>query len=144
MKVSLINSNLADLNRRQQLYTLVGFICHFLLFQSWHIYNLIFYFFLRNKADGESQPLLQQQQGQQQQQLAPLQDSYMQSRNQALHSVESTIHELSSIFTQLATMVSQQGELAIRLVSLCFHMKICSWLLTCLFSILYKAQVVRL
>nr|GMD21229.1 syntaxin-32-like [Ipomoea batatas] len=70
---------------------------------------------LRNKADGESQPLLQQQQGQQQQQLAPLQDSYMQSRNQALHSVESTIHELSSIFTQLATMVSQQGELAIRI-----------------------------
>jgi hypothetical protein len=28
--------------------------------------------------------------------------------------VESTIHELSNIFTQLATMVSQQGELAIR------------------------------
>ncbi|RAL51074.1 hypothetical protein DM860_005430 [Cuscuta australis] len=77
---------------------------------------------LRDKVDGESQPFLQQQQAvqqqqqqQQQQQVAPLQDSYMQSRSQALHSVESTIHELSSIFTQLATMVSHQGELAIRI-----------------------------
>lgn len=40
----------------------------------------------------------------------------MQSRAQALHSVESTIHELGNIFTQLATMVTQQGELAIRFV----------------------------
>ncbi|KAK3041628.1 hypothetical protein RJ639_001438 [Escallonia herrerae] len=71
--------------------------------------------FPRKLADGESQPLLQQQQNQQQQQLVPLQDTYMQSRAEALHNVESTIHELSSIFTQLATMVSQQGELAIRI-----------------------------
>lgn len=71
--------------------------------------------FLRNQADGESQPLLQQQQNQLQQQMVPLQDSYMQSRAEALHNVESTIHELSNIFTQLATMVSQQGELAIRI-----------------------------
>ncbi|CAH9066512.1 unnamed protein product [Cuscuta europaea] len=71
---------------------------------------------LRDKLEGESQPLLQQQQSeQQQQQFVPLQDSYMQGRSQALHSVESTIHELSSIFTQLATMVSHQGELAIRI-----------------------------
>ncbi|KAM0008700.1 putative target SNARE coiled-coil domain, syntaxin/epimorphin [Helianthus debilis subsp. tardiflorus] len=47
--------------------------------------------------------------------MVPLQDSYMQSRAEALHNVESTIHELGSIFTQLATMVSQQGELAIRI-----------------------------
>ncbi|GKV06537.1 hypothetical protein SLEP1_g18420 [Rubroshorea leprosula] len=60
--------------------------------------------------DGESQPLLQQQH----QQMVPLQDSYMQGRAEALHNVESTIHELGNIFTQLATMVSQQGELAIR------------------------------
>lgn len=40
----------------------------------------------------------------------------MQSRAEALQNVESTIHELSNIFTQLATMVSQQGELAIRFV----------------------------
>ena len=49
-----------------------------------------------------------------QQQLVQ-QDSYMQSRAEALQNVESTIHELSNIFTQLATMVSQQGELAIRI-----------------------------
>ncbi|WCJ29737.1 Syntaxin-32 [Euphorbia peplus] len=65
--------------------------------------------------DGESQPLLQQQQQQQHQQMVPVQDSYMQSRAEALHNVESTIHELGNIFTQLATMVSQQGELAIRI-----------------------------
>ena len=62
--------------------------------------------------DGESQPLLQQQQ--QQQEVVPLQDSYMQSRAEALQNVESTIHELSNIFNQLATLVSQQGEIAIR------------------------------
>ncbi|KAJ9702436.1 hypothetical protein PVL29_004257 [Vitis rotundifolia] len=67
------------------------------------------------QIDGESQPLIQQQQQQQQQQLVPLQDSYMQSRAEALQNVESTIHELSSIFNQLATLVSQQGELAIRI-----------------------------
>ncbi|KAL7189575.1 hypothetical protein ACSBR1_039262 [Camellia fascicularis] len=73
--------------------------------------------FPRKQAVGESQPLLQQQQHQhqQQQQMVPLQDSYMQSRADALHNVESTIHELGNIFTQLATMVSQQGELAIRI-----------------------------
>lgn len=69
--------------------------------------------------DGESQPLLQQQQHnqqqqQQQQQVVPLQDSYMQSRAEALQNVESTIHELGNIFNQLATLVSQQGEIAIR------------------------------
>ncbi|CAN1331324.1 SYP32 [Linum perenne] len=69
------------------------------------------------QSDVESQPLIQQQQqqSQQQQQMVPLQDSYMQSRAEALHNVESTIHELGNIFTQLATMVSQQGELAIRI-----------------------------
>lgn len=69
--------------------------------------------FQRKQTGVESQPLLQQQQ--QQQQLVPLQDSYMQSRAEALHNVESTIHELGNIFTQLATMVSQQGEIAIRI-----------------------------
>nr|GEX00681.1 putative syntaxin [Tanacetum cinerariifolium] len=34
---------------------------------------------------------------------------------EAVDNVESTIHELGNIFTQLATMVSQQGELAIRI-----------------------------
>ncbi|GAV89523.1 Syntaxin domain-containing protein/SNARE domain-containing protein [Cephalotus follicularis] len=69
--------------------------------------------FPRKQLDGESQPLLQQQQ--QQQEMVPLQDSYMQSRAEALQNVESTIHELSGIFNQLATLVSQQGEIAIRI-----------------------------
>lgn len=68
----------------------------------------------RKKGNGDpsssTQPLMMQQQ----QQLAVQQDSYMQSRAEALQNVESTIHELSNIFTQLATMVSQQGEIAIR------------------------------
>ncbi|MBA0690199.1 hypothetical protein Goari_007892 [Gossypium aridum] len=69
--------------------------------------------FPRKQMDGESQPLLQQQQ--QQQQMVPQQDSYMQSRAEALQNVESTIHELGTIFNQLATLVSQQGEIAIRI-----------------------------
>ncbi|XP_073027345.1 syntaxin-32-like [Primulina eburnea] len=71
--------------------------------------------FPKNQVDGEAQPLLQQQQNQQQQQMVPLQDSYMQSRAEALQNVESTIHELGNIFNQLATLVSQQGEIAIRI-----------------------------
>eukprot|EP00850_Spirogloea_muscicola_P005953 SM000028S10047 [mRNA] locus=s28:87759:89162:- [translate_table: standard] len=51
----------------------------------------------------------------QQQLVVPGQDSYMASRTEALQNVESTIVELSSIFTQLATMVAQQGEVAIRI-----------------------------
>ncbi|KAL6533887.1 hypothetical protein OROHE_013720 [Orobanche hederae] len=70
---------------------------------------------LTESGDVESQPLLQQQQNQQQQQLVPLQDSYMQSRAEALQNVESTIHELGNIFNQLATLVSQQGDIAIRI-----------------------------
>lgn len=73
--------------------------------------------FPKKEMDGEGQPLLQQQQQQQQQQqeMVPLQDSYMQSRAEALQNVESTIHELSNIFNQLATLVSEQGEVAIRI-----------------------------
>ncbi|KAL4284596.1 hypothetical protein GQ457_16G004820 [Hibiscus cannabinus] len=69
--------------------------------------------FPRKHMDGESQPLVQEQQ--QQQQMVPLQDTYMQSRAEALQNVESTIHELGTIFNQLATLVSQQGEIAIRI-----------------------------
>ncbi|XP_057441815.1 syntaxin-31 [Lotus japonicus] len=49
------------------------------------------------------------------QQVVPRQDNYAQSRVTALHNVESTITELSGIFTHLATMVAHQGELAIRI-----------------------------
>ncbi|KAM0941441.1 putative target SNARE coiled-coil domain, syntaxin/epimorphin, syntaxin-5, Sly1p-binding protein [Dioscorea sansibarensis] len=49
------------------------------------------------------------------QQVVPRQENYTQSRVVALQNVESTISELGGIFTQLATMVAQQGELAIRI-----------------------------
>ncbi|KAL6326470.1 hypothetical protein AAG906_008332 [Vitis piasezkii] len=49
------------------------------------------------------------------QQVVPRQEYYTQSRALALQNVESTISELSGIFTHLATMVAQQGELAIRI-----------------------------
>lgn len=75
---------------------------------SSHIFNP------RRQASGEP-PASPSMQTQLQQQMVPLQDSYMQSRAEALQNVESTILELSNIFTQLATMVSQQGELAIRI-----------------------------
>ncbi|KAK8553014.1 hypothetical protein V6N13_055791 [Hibiscus sabdariffa] len=49
------------------------------------------------------------------QQVVPWQEDYSQGRAVALQNVESTISELSGIFTHLATMVAQQGELAIRI-----------------------------
>ncbi|KAG9453954.1 hypothetical protein H6P81_006858 [Aristolochia fimbriata] len=49
------------------------------------------------------------------QEVVQRQDTHAQSRAVALQNVESTITELGGIFTQLATMVAQQGELAIRI-----------------------------
>lgn len=49
----------------------------------------------------------------QQQQMALLeeqQDSYLSSRSTAVESIEKTIQELGGIFSQLATMVAEQGE----------------------------------
>jgi syntaxin 5 len=61
------------------------------------------------------------------QQVNPRQENYTESRAVALHNVESTISELGGIFTHLATMVVEQGQLAIRsgfflgyLLSACF------------------------
>jgi syntaxin 5 len=45
-----------------------------------------------------------------QMQLVEQQDSYIQSRSTAIESIESTIAELGSIFTQLANMVAEQRE----------------------------------
>lgn len=72
---------------------------------------------MRRRRSGE--PLLPthlppSHQQQQQQQLVPGQDSFMASRAEALHSVESTIVELGDIFSKLAEMVQSQGEMAIR------------------------------
>lgn len=58
------------------------------------------------------------------QQVSPRQENYMQGRADALRNVESTISELGGIFTQLATMVAQQGELAIRFFF--FYSSVCS------------------
>ncbi|KAF3786045.1 hypothetical protein EJ110_NYTH26397 [Nymphaea thermarum] len=71
--------------------------------------------YYRRQMNGEPSTPTGSSSQQQQQQMVAMQDTYMQSRADALQNVESTIHELSSIFTQLATMVSQQGELAIRI-----------------------------
>jgi syntaxin 5 len=38
------------------------------------------------------------------------QNAYIQQRGQAIESIESTIQELGGIFSQLAQMVSEQGE----------------------------------
>ena len=46
----------------------------------------------------------------QQMQLVHQQDQYLSERGQAIESIESTIHELGSIFQQLAQMVSEQAE----------------------------------
>jgi len=45
-----------------------------------------------------------------QMQLVEQQDSYIQSRSTAIESIESTIAELGTIFTQLANMVAEQRE----------------------------------
>jgi syntaxin 5 len=45
-----------------------------------------------------------------QMQLVEQQDQYLSQRGQAIESIESTIHELGSIFQQLAQMVSEQSE----------------------------------
>jgi syntaxin 5 len=46
----------------------------------------------------------------QQVQLVETHDQYISQRGQAIESIESTIHELGSIFQQLAQMVSEQAE----------------------------------
>ncbi|QDZ21610.1 syntaxin [Chloropicon primus] len=56
-----------------------------------------------------------QGQSMQSQLLAPQEDSYMDSRADALRNVESTIVELGGIFEQLAHMVQEQGEMAVRI-----------------------------
>lgn len=50
-------------------------------------------------------PLLGSSQQQTQALMVPQQDTYLNSRAEALHNVESTIHELGSIFQNLAQMV---------------------------------------
>lgn len=73
---------------------------------------------LQGGGSSESAPLLGGggSGGQQAQALmAAPQDQYLSSRAEALHQVESTIVELGSIFQQLAHMVHEQGEMAMRI-----------------------------
>ena len=63
-------------------------------------------------AEPSMGPLMQQSQVQTQAQ-AP--QSYLDSRADALRQVESTIHELGGMFQQLAGMVQEQGEMALRI-----------------------------
>jgi syntaxin 5 len=46
---------------------------------------------------------------------APQADAYLQSRDTALTQINATIQELGGIFAQMAEMVQQQGELAVRI-----------------------------
>lgn len=63
-------------------------------------------------AHSEQTPLLSQQQ---QLLSAPQQDTYLASRAEALQNVERTIHELGTIFQQLADMVQAQAETVVRI-----------------------------
>jgi syntaxin 5 len=47
--------------------------------------------------------------------LRPVQNTYVQERSQAVDSINKTIAELGTIFTQLANMVHEQGQLAQRI-----------------------------
>ena len=67
----------------------------------------------RPNAPGTLGPPQMQTQGQLQ--MINQNTSYADSRQEALQNVERTITELGGIFQQLATMVSEQGELAIRI-----------------------------
>ncbi|TKY56850.1 Syntaxin-31 protein [Spatholobus suberectus] len=69
---------------------------------------------LRRRLAGDNTPSHQMELSMVQQ-VVPRHENYAQSRATALHNVESTITELSGIFSHLATMVAHQGELAIRI-----------------------------
>jgi syntaxin 5 len=47
--------------------------------------------------------------------VAPQRDAYLQSREAAITQITADIQGLSSMFTQLAAMVQEQGELALRI-----------------------------
>lgn len=72
-----------------------------------------------NGVAEEHAPLMAEHQSsssyQQQQLMTAPQDTYLTSRQEALHQVESTIVELGNIFQQLAHMVHEQGEMAVRI-----------------------------
>lgn len=66
--------------------------------------------FLALDIDGDRGESGRGGEGYQQMQLVEQQDDYIQSRSTAIESIESTISELGSIFSQLAGMVAEQRE----------------------------------
>lgn len=78
---------------------------------------------LIEEQNSQSQPLLDgDNQSQQLQEYAPLEtvdqsDSYLESRAQAVESIESTIVQLGQMYTQLVELVGQQEEVVLRIDS---------------------------
>lgn len=68
-----------------------------------------------NLPDEPSGAMMGMQQQQQKQTLLTVQDSYIRSRTQAVENIGQTIIELQGIFTQLATIVAEQGEMMQRI-----------------------------
>ncbi|VIO99567.1 Syntaxin F55A11.2, putative [Brugia malayi] len=61
--------------------------------------------------------MLEQQRLQQQVSLINEQDAYLQARSSAMDNIESSISELGQIFRQLASLVTEQGEMITRIDS---------------------------
>ncbi|EJW81388.1 hypothetical protein WUBG_07703 [Wuchereria bancrofti] len=61
--------------------------------------------------------MIEQQRLQQQVSLIDEQDAYLQARSSAMENIESSISELGQIFRQLASLVTEQGEMITRIDS---------------------------
>lgn len=75
---------------------------------------------VNGNGDDQSAVLLAQQQQQQQQlqdsaQIIDMNDAYLQSRTEELMTIQREISTLSGMFTQMATMIKQHGELTGRI-----------------------------
>jgi syntaxin 5 len=71
--------------------------------------------------DDEESSIGMPSQLQQSMQLVQRQNQYLSQRGQAIESIESTIHELGSIFQQLAQMVSERAETVQRYIPRGWH-----------------------
>lgn len=75
-----------------------------------------------DEQNDSTEPLLENGQDEQLQEYAPQQvidqsDTYLESRAQAVESIESTISQLGQMYTQLVDLVSQQEEVVLRIDS---------------------------
>ena len=69
------------------------------------------------EMDDSHHPQYQPAEDQQQLTVVRQPDSYLESRAEAMKTIESTIVELGTMFTQLATMVKEQDEMVLRWVN---------------------------